>query len=176
MIPDQLFCIRQSLNKAYRLGKPGPAAIEAFKGRLVTLLHQAAGQESEEKAKIYLMKILQDTCFAAGYEDPQSYSSPVCYAHAPGLREGFAPPFSPELQTSPNPEINSLPGTSLPKRLTISPDLREALHATTCSVRQILSAKGANPQAGSSLGKQIAALVCQLYGLNPEEMVQPGKQ
>jgi hypothetical protein len=176
MIADQLFCIRQSLNKAYRLGKPGHAAIEAFKAKLITLLYQAAGQENEEEAKIYLMEILRDTYFTAGYEEVQGNSSPVCYADVPGLRAGFEDPFSRDLQTAPSQENTYLPGSPLPDRAALSPDVREALLAAISGVRQILSVKGVNLQADVALEKQIQNLVYQLYGLNPEGMLHPGGQ
>ena len=173
MIPDQLHCIRQSLNKAYRLGKPANAAMEAFKGKLVTLLYRATGQESEEEAKAYLMEILQDTYFTAGYGEVQGNSSPVCYADVPGLRAGFEDPFSPDLQSATSQENTCPAGSPLPGRLPPGPDVREALLAATTGVRQMLSAKGVTLQANAVLDKQINSLVYQLYGLSPEDMLQP---
>jgi hypothetical protein len=174
MIPDQLFCIRQSLNKAYRLGKPAHAAMEAFKDQLAALLYRAAGQESKEQAKSYLMEILRDTYFTAGYGEIHGNSSPVCYADVPGLRAGFEDPFSRDLQTAPSQENTCPAGPPLPGRLPPSPDVREALLAAATGVRQVLSAQGLNLQADVVLEKQINSLVYQLFGLNPEEMPPPG--
>lgn len=174
MLPDQLFRIRQSLNKAYRLGKPANAAIKTFRDQLATLLYRATGQQSEEEAKTYLMEILQDTYFTAGYGEVQGNSSPVCYADVPGLRAGFEDPFFPDLRTAPSQENTYPAGSPLPGRLPPNPDLREALLAAATGVRQMLSAKGVNLQADDVLEKQIKSLVFQLFGLKPEEMLPPG--
>jgi hypothetical protein len=171
MNPDQLRLTRQSLNKAYQLGKPARAALEAFKSRLLALLQQADGQKSEANAKIYLVEILQGTGFAAGYGETPGNSSPVCYAHVPGLRAGFEAPLLP---AAPELEINSLPGVPLPDGQTISPALREALLAATFSVRQILSDKGANLPTNVALEYQIRALVYPLFGLKPEAGLPAG--
>jgi hypothetical protein len=58
-------------------------------------------------------------------------SSPVCYADASGLREGFEPDSHPtraftELQTLPNIDINIKQGNSLLSRYPLSADLQEA--------------------------------------------------
>src|SRR5690606_16108501 len=69
-----------------------------------------------------------------------SLSSPVCYAQAPGLREGFGPGSpQPELQTLPNIDINIKQGNSLLSRFGLDTDLSEALRGTKYSVAQYRS-------------------------------------
>jgi hypothetical protein len=155
MEPAQLIAIRQSLDKACRLVKPRRAALEAFTGNLITFLAKTQGQQSLAQAKAWLRDILPGTCFVPDYQEPEGYSSPVCYAQVPGLREGFEDAGVPE------PPAN---------RIARNPDLREALHAALDSVRQILSAAAGSPPANAALEKQLTALVYQLYELSPEEI------
>jgi hypothetical protein len=171
MIPGQLFTIRQSLNKACRLVKPRRAALEAFNDSLLTWLYPADGIASAEETKRYLLEILQDTCFAPGYEEPQDNSSPVCFAHIPGLRADFADPCSPDLPAPAGLATNSLPGTSPTNRLTRNTDLREALQATQFSVRLILCGKRGPSPTAATREEQIKELVYLLYELSPEEIV-----
>jgi hypothetical protein len=166
MNPDQLFAIRQSLNKAYRLVKPRRAAVEAFKNHLLALLQQAAGQESAGNMKIYLEDILRDTY----YDPPHRNNSPVCYADVPGLREGFEEPSLPEVPARPDLALASPPGTPLTARCGVHADLKAALQATQYSVNLILADKQAYPPADTALEKKIKQLVYQLYELSPEEI------
>ncbi|WP_192821426.1 TaqI-like C-terminal specificity domain-containing protein [Rufibacter sp. LB8] len=67
-------------------------------------------------------------------------SSPVCYASAAGLRDGFAQVSNqPELQTLPNIDINIKQGNSLLSRFGLDTDLSEALRGTKYSVAQYRS-------------------------------------
>jgi hypothetical protein len=154
----QLIAIRQNLDKACRLVKPRRAALEAFTGNLITFLAKTQGQQSLAQVKAWLRDILPGTCFAPDYQEHEGYSSPVCYAQVPGMREGFEDAGVPE---PPAPPAN---------RIARNPDLREALQATLYSVSQILSAAPGSPPANVALEKQLTALVYQLYELSPEEI------
>ena len=62
------------------------------------------------------------------------FSSPVCYANTPGLREGFGPEGAGELQTLPNIDINIKVGNSLISRFALDADLRESLRKSKWNI------------------------------------------
>jgi hypothetical protein len=160
MDPAHLIAIRESLRKACGFVKPQPAALEAFASNLIKLLN-TQGQQSEAQAQTYLLAILPAACFAPDEEESPGNSSPVCYAHVSGLREGFQEAGIPE------PPAN---------RITANTGLREALHAALYSVRQVLSAAPGSPPANNTIiEKQLTAFVYQLFGLSPEEIAAFGR-
>lgn len=165
MIPAPLYPFKQSLNKAFRLLKPKRASIEAFKGNLVHLLLQIRQDGNEAELKAYVREVLLDTFYEPEHQNPETNSSPVCYADAPELREEFNDAILPDSKA------NSLVSTFRIKNMTASAHLREALQITKSCVWQILTAKKDDPQPDrTALEKQIEELVYQLYELTPEEI------
>jgi hypothetical protein len=155
MQPAQLEAIRQSLDKVCRLVKPRRAALESFTSKLGKLLAKAQGQQNEAEVKAYLPALLPGICDAPDDQEPQGYSSPVCYAQVPGLREGFAD------DGLPAPPANRITGNT---------GLRENLQAALDNIRQLLAPIPGGPSAGAALERQAAALVYQLCELSPEEI------
>ncbi|RDC65530.1 DUF7149 domain-containing protein [Adhaeribacter pallidiroseus] len=171
MIPAPLYTIKQSLNKAFRLLKPKRASIEAFKLNLVHLLLQIIQDESEAELKAYVSCILSGIFPEPEYQKPENNSSPVCYAHAPELREEFIDPILPNTKAPIYLQVNPPASTSGIKSLTANAHLKQVLQITKTCVWQILSTKQLNLEADTTaLEKQINELVYQLYELTPEEI------
>lgn len=162
MIPDQHALIRKNLADACRLVPPGAAAINAFRSQLLIMLQGFAGMASAARAEAYLGIILQDTSFAPGTAALPANSSPVCYAHDPDLREGFASPLGPE---NPAPQVR-------PATLAANADLKAALQATVSAVLLIINALYPSQQVDAAVEQQATDLAGQLYGLSPKEMAQ----
>lgn len=158
----QIGLIRHRLQTACRLLEPGSAAREAFRTGLVSLLLQTGRMKTQEEARNYLAGILGPTCLAYGGEAPRQNSSPVCYAHVPGLRPEFEEPVISEQLDSPAPAKNArFPGGRLQEHAT----LQEELLATQNSVRQILTGGQSTYTGDAVLDNQIADLVNQLFGM-----------
>ena len=158
----QTALIRLQLQSACRLLEPGPAAREAFRTGLVSLLLQTGRVKDEPEAQNYLANLLGPTCLAYGREAPRHNSSPVCYAHAPGLRPEFEEPVISEQRESPGPANNApFPVYRLQEHATF----QEELLRTQDSVRQILTGGQTSNAGDAALDNQITDLVNRLLGL-----------
>lgn len=158
----QTALIRHQLQSACRLLEPGPAAREAFRTGLVSLLLQTGRVKNEAEAKNFLTNLLGPTSLAYGGETPRQNSSPVCYAHAQGLRPEFEEPVISEQRESLWPARNAPLRVD---RLQEQAFLQEVLLETQKSVKQLLTGGQSNCAGVAVLDNQIVCLVRQLFGL-----------
>lgn len=162
MSPECLLLIRHNLDSACCLLQPGPAAREAFRTGLASLLLQTGRINNEEKARNYLAGLLGPTFLSYGGEAPRQNSSPVCYAQAQSLRPEFEEPvISGQRELPGSGKIARLPVN----RLRGNHRLKEVLAAAQYSTSQILSGGDAISPADPVRDMQVEKLVRQLFSL-----------
>lgn len=174
MFPAQIQHCRHLLNTACNILRPSPAAREAFKNSLLSLLLETGSMNDKEKARSYLTRMLQDTCFVPGEVGPRENSSPVCYANTPGLRPGFEDTTFPDLPGPATMKETGHTNALHPPGLPENAGLKEILQATQYCVWQIITGFQPGLQVDARLDKQVKELVRLLFGFSPEQLTPDG--
>ncbi|QNF34441.1 hypothetical protein HUW51_17550 [Adhaeribacter swui] len=163
---DSLLALKQDLNRIIGRVILKRPVLDLFLDGITQLIKEINPEASEEKIQLHLQTWVAGTAFVMDHHEPESYSSPICYASASGLREGFDTDESSELNQNLLESLTTYDSALKPEDSVGNPN--EAVQITRLWVAEVVRTwQEKQPLTFNDVTKQIELLVYQLYGLKP---------